>query len=60
MNMCREYARLLLGKAAEDIYVLERLSADADAPPLDRQWALQCAGDVRAWAESLVAGREPK
>ena len=33
MNRLREYARVLLGKARDDQYVLARLVDDADAPP---------------------------
>jgi HEPN domain-containing protein len=32
MSMSREHARLLMQKAAEDVYVLERLAGDAKAP----------------------------
>ncbi|MCX5673025.1 MAG: HEPN domain-containing protein [Planctomycetota bacterium] len=33
MNRSREYARVLLGKARDDQYVLARLVDDAGAPP---------------------------
>jgi len=32
MNRSREYAEVLLEKARGDLYVLERLAADTDAP----------------------------
>ena len=32
MNKSREHARLMMEKAAEDLYVLQRLVDDADAP----------------------------
>jgi HEPN domain-containing protein len=32
MNKSREHARLLMEKAAEDVYVLQRLVADAESP----------------------------
>lgn len=32
MNRSREYALVLLQKARDDLYVLERLATDADAP----------------------------
>jgi hypothetical protein len=52
MNRSREYALALLEKARGDLYVLERLAPDADAPAWSLGFHAQQAAEKSAWFTS--------